>query len=112
MEASRQAFLLSLTSVRARRKDFFPYLSSISDFLRATISAYFQYSHDLFLDSRLRCFTSEIRVDDFTHMGKSNTGPCDTRSVCRDLHIESISTSHVKPGTRAPATTMGHIGTF
>ncbi len=65
-----------------------------------------------FLDSRLRCFTSEIRVDDFTHMRKSNTGPCDTRSVCRNLHIESISTSHVKPGTRAPATTMGHIGTF
>ena len=48
MEASRQAFLLSLTSVRARRKDFFPYLLSVSDFLPATISAYFQYSHDLF----------------------------------------------------------------
>jgi len=112
MKASHQAFLLSLTSVSARRKDFFPYLLSISDFSELPSPLTFNTLMIFFLDSRLRCFTSEIRVDDFTHMGKSNNGPCDTRSVCRNLHIGSISTSHVKPGTRAPATTMGHIGTF
>lgn len=73
MEASRQAFLLSLTSVHARRKDFFPYLLSVSDFSELPSPLTFNTLMIFFLDSGLRCFTSEIRVDDFTHMRKSNT---------------------------------------